>query len=397
MLVVCLRIPHFALRVSVLGQPEYDGGALVLSNPQSGRSIVIDATTEARNKGVRPGISIREALALCPEAIILLPNPVEETRVSSGIRDRLEQMSPLVESDPAEPGCWYIDLTGLERHYDSPAHAARRFLQTIPAVFRPRASVAPGKFAARVAAGMTAPGSVKTIEPASVRSFLGAASVTWLPLPGDTIHQLQRLGLETLGDLANLPGAKVAARFGPAGRTAWELAQGIDSRPVISPPRIETFSETLIMPTPAVSREMLLVGLRQLIGRMFSQPALRGKQVREMQLSAVIERGKSWERTLVLKEPCGAERLVQAIDLRLQALELPGPIEAITLDLRGITREIAWQETLPQLRPRHDPPLTAAVQQLKQRYGLSPLYRIVEVEPWSRIPERRHALITYDP
>jgi DNA polymerase-4/protein ImuB len=151
------------------------------------------------------------------------------------------------------------------------------------------------------------------------------------------------------------------------------------------------------MPTPAVSREMLLVGLRQLISRMFSRPGLRGKQVREVRLSAVIERGKSWERNLVLKEPCSAERLIRAIELRLQALELPGPIESITLELSGIVREIAYQEVIPSLRPRRDPPLTAAIHQLKQRYGLSPIYRIVEVEPWSRIPERRHALITYDP
>jgi DNA polymerase-4/protein ImuB len=397
MLITCLRIPHFALRVSVLDQPEHDGGALILSNPQSGRTVVVDVTDEARNKGVRPGITVREALALCPEAITLLPNPAEENRIAGKILDRLEQTSPLVEADPDEPGCWYIDLTGLGRHYDSPTHAARRFLQTIPAVFRPRAGVAPGKFAARVAAGMTPPGSVRTVDPANVRAFLATAPVTWLPLPPDTIHQFQRLGLETLGNLAALPGHKVAARYGPAGRTAWELAQGIDNRPVISQPRPETFSENLVMPTPAVSREMLLVGLRQLISRMFSRPGLRGKQVREVRLSAVIERGKSWERNLVLKEPCSAERLIRAIELRLQALELPGPIESITLELSGIVREIAYQEVIPSLRPRRDPPLTAAIHQLKQRYGLSPIYRIVEVEPWSRIPERRHALITYDP
>ena len=397
MLVVCLRIPHFALRVATLDRPEYDGGTLVLGEQQASRTLIIDVTAAARSKGVRPGISVREALALCPEAIVLLPNPAAETRTASDILARLQTMSPLVEPDAAESGCWYVDLTGLERHYDSPTHAARRFLQTIPGVFRPRAGVAPGKFAARVAAGMSEPGAVKSISPASVRNFLSTAAITWLPLPADTLHQLQRLGLETLGDLASLPAAKVAARFGPTGRTAWDLARGIDPRPVVSPPHTETFSETLEMPTPAVSREMLLTGLRQLITRMFSQPELRGKQVRELLLSAIIERGKSWERHLVLKEPYGAAHLVEAIALRLQAVEFPGPIESITLELRGIVREISWQETLPQFRPRHDPPLTAAIQQLKHRYGNSPLYRIVEVEPWSRIPERRHALITYDP
>ena len=100
---------------------------------------------------------------------------------------------------------------------------------------------------------------------------------------------------------------------------------------------------------------------------------------------------------MVLKEPCGQNALIDALQLRLQALELPGPVEAVALQLSGIVHEVSHQGMLPTLRPRHIPPLTEAVQQLEQRYGLSPLFRVVEVEPWSRIPERRHALITYEP
>jgi DNA polymerase-4/protein ImuB len=41
--------------------------------------------------------------------------------------------------------------------------------------------------------------------------------------------------------------------------------------------------------------------------------------------------------------------------------------------------------------------LKDAVRELKLRLGHSPLYRVVEVDPWSRIPERRHALLSFDP
>ena len=151
------------------------------------------------------------------------------------------------------------------------------------------------------------------------------------------------------------------------------------------------------MPTPAVSREMLLVGLRQLVTRAFGRRVLKGRQVRQVILRAVLEGRRSWERTLVLKEPSGASQLITALDLRLQALEMPGPIEAITLQLSGIVNEVAHQQMLPTMRPRHAPPVTEAIHQLTQRYGLSPLFHVVEVEPWSRIPERRHALIAYEP
>lgn len=151
------------------------------------------------------------------------------------------------------------------------------------------------------------------------------------------------------------------------------------------------------MPTPAISREMLMVGLRQLVHRAFTRPLLRNRQVREITLRATLENRRSWERTLVLKNPCSASGLITALDLRLQALEMPGPIESVSIQFNGIVNEVGHQQMLPSLRPRHTPPVKEAIRQLKQRYGLSPLFRVVEVEPWSRIPERRHALIAYEP
>ncbi|MEX2425804.1 MAG: hypothetical protein WD401_03485, partial [Thermomicrobiaceae bacterium] len=61
------------------------------------------------------------------------------------------------------------------------------------------------------------------------------------------------------------------------------------------------------------------------------------------------------------------------------------------------TAEQARQESLLSARPKQLQAIMDAVRQLKQRYGTSPIYRIVEVEPWSRIPERRRALISFDP
>jgi DNA polymerase-4/protein ImuB len=76
---------------------------------------------------------------------------------------------------------------------------------------------------------------------------------------------------------------------------------------------------------------------------------------------------------------------------------MPGPVMHVSMELSGIVTEAARQAALPRMGPRATAPLTAAIHQLKHRYGSSPVYHVVEVEPWSRIPERRHALISYDP
>jgi nucleotidyltransferase/DNA polymerase involved in DNA repair len=335
--------------------------------------------------------------ALCPAALILPPHPLREANALTVIIAALAQVSPGVEPDPERPGWVYVDLTGLGRTLGSPADAARLLLDRISPVLRPRVGVAPGKFAAKVAAGLAAPGGYHIIEPTEVVAVLAKAPVTWLPLPPETLRKFERLGFRRLGDLAKLPVTAVQARFGPAGRRAWKLASGHDVATV--QPRLcpETVTETLALPAPITSREMLLVALTRLVTSAFAQPTLRARHVRHLHLRAEIEGNRSWEHIATLREPGGQRRVITTLNYRLQAIMLPGPIETITIELSGLVNTIGHQELLPGLRSRRPRQLAEASRHLKQRYGVSGLFRVVEVEPWSRIPERRQALLVYDP
>ncbi|MDQ3693160.1 MAG: DNA polymerase Y family protein [Chloroflexota bacterium] len=397
MLVACVSIPHFALRVAILDQPELDGAPLILGSPAGARPVVLDATPEAAARGIRPGLGLREVPALCPAALILPPHPLREATALNAIITALEQVSPAVEADPARPGCLYVDLTGLDRTLGAPEDAARLLLARIAPVLRPRLGLAPGKFAAKVAAGGAPPGGYRLVEPAAVVDFLARAPVTWLPLPPELLRKLERFGLRRLGDLANLPVTAVQARFGPAGRRAHELASGRDDATIQPRHCPEHVTETLVLPAPITSREMLLVALTRLVGSAFARPALRTRHVRHLHLRAEIEGNRSWELAATLREPGGQHRVITALSYRLQAIMLPGPIETITIELSGLINSVGRQELLPGPRPRRPRQLAEAGRHLKQRYGVSGLFRVVEVEPWSRIPERRQALLVYDP
>ncbi len=396
--VACLRIPWFALRIALLERPELAGQPLTLGNPQGGRPVVLDATPEALEAGVRPGMNLTEAQALCPKVVVLTPDPVRETTVIRQVTDRLDDLSPLVEPALDDPGTWYIDLNGLERHHGTQHEATRRILACANPILQPRAGVATNRFTAKVAATVAAPGGIRSVAPDETIEFLNRAPISCLPLPDDTIRQLERLGIPTLGDFTRIPARKVGARFGPAGRHAWELASGNDTTPVTAPTHDQEIHEHLVMPTATVSRDMFFIGIRQMVARAFSKPELRHRQVRQVTIQAILEGDRrSWERVLTFKEPTGHDRLVHALQLRLQDLELDGPVESLTLIFSGLSQAIARQASLAQMGARATMPLVAAIHQLKHRYGESPLYHVVEVEPWSRIPERRHALISYDP
>ncbi len=397
MSVACLHIPHFGLRVTMLAQPELDGHPLILSDPHHGRPSVLDATPEARQKGIRTGLSLREATALVPNAIVLAPDPSAEYEQIRAISAALDTISPLVEPDPGDAGTWYIDITGLGRHFASVREAGEHILRQANPSLRPRAGIAVSKFAARVAANRSAPGAVTLVSPRKTAALLERAPVELLPLDADTLHQLHLMGIETLGQYSAIPRAKIGARFGPAGQRARDLITGDAHDPVVPPERSLTVTEHLEMPAPATNHDVLMFALKQLVHRAFRSPELRYRHAREITMRAGLEHDRSWERSMVFKDAYGPDRLVQAIGLRMQHLELPGPVETLTIEINGIVETTAHQAMLPALRPRHLAPLSHAVSMLKQRYGLSPLFRIVEVEPWSRIPERRHALVSFDP
>ena len=128
-------------------------------------------------------------------------------------------------------------------------------------------------------------------------------------------------------------------------------------------------------------------------------------------MGAQLEGGGSWFVETVLREPT-AERDRIASPLRGKMAIAPPPraVETLILELtrfgapsaqttlfdrkEGSGREAGGQD---MVRGEVPASLKDAVKELKLRLGHSPLYRVVEVDPWSRIPERRHALLSFDP
>src|SRR3954454_20986294 len=128
--IACVHVPHFPLRVALLENLELDGTPLVLTSPPTARPLVVDCTPEAALRGIRPGMPLREVIALCPDAVFIPPNPVRDAAMAEQIMTALETCSPIVE--PGESGCWYVDLRGLTRHYSTANEAAERLLQLVP-------------------------------------------------------------------------------------------------------------------------------------------------------------------------------------------------------------------------------------------------------------------------
>jgi hypothetical protein len=175
------------------------------------------------------------------------------------------------------------------------------------------------------------------------------------------------------------------------------LANGRDGEPVRARGQPELVTETLTLPAPATNRETLRIAITRLVLRAFAGPPLRHRHVRQARLRASLEGGQSWEQVTTLREPGGHRRVIAALGYRLEALVLPGPVEALTLELSGFIDATSRQEFLPGFHSRRLRHLTEACRHLRQRFGTSGLYRVMEVEPWSQMLERQHALVAFEP
>jgi DNA polymerase-4/protein ImuB len=230
-------------------------------------------------------------------------------------------------------------------------------------------------------------------------AFVAPLSTSFLPVSYETQRKLGLYALRTIGDVARLPAGACGAQFGAEGLRLHELAQGIDRAPFVPRERREPVAGTLAMPAPTVNSGTLLIGARQLAGRLIRQPAMRYRHVRQLRLRFALLGGGSWERTLTFREPLGEEEaIIFALRKVIEPLQLSAPVDEMTIEFCGLTGETGKQRSLLFAeQARRLAQLFASLRQLKTRFGgESQVTRMVEVEPWSRIPERRYALIDYD-
>jgi nucleotidyltransferase/DNA polymerase involved in DNA repair len=392
----CVFVPRFPLAVEFASGCASRGQAVIIGEAADGHRAVLDCSPEAAAQGVRPGMPVREALGLCRDAVFLSPDPIRYHEASEAFLRVLSSVSPLVED--GDLGLAYVGVDGLQGHYEDEMALGETLVRAVRGGVGLEASVgiAEGKFPAWAAAAVSAAGEVTAVPAGKEREFLAPLDISLLPASAEALRRLDLYGLRTMADLAALPLGPVQAQFGSEGRWLWELARGVDREPLRPRQPEEVLSGRIGFLAPLVSVEALVVAGRQLLSRL--HPQLRRRAVRRLRLRAALTNGRSWERTITFREATSDRaQMLYVLRCTLEAAGLPGSVEELSVEISGLTEETGKQEGLFAAKGKRRAQLEEALRQLRARFGQSPVYHIVEVEPWSRIPERRLALIDYDP
>ena len=204
----------------------------------------------------------------------------------------------------------------------------------------------------------------------------------------DLPNELERLGIDTLGRLAGLPTDAVADRFGAGGLRALRLAQGKDD-PLRPRAPHQALAVELELPD-AGSGQQLERALELLVARLLAHSERRGRSVRALRLSARLAAGGGWRRRLALRAAATErERLLLVLAPLLE--QLPGPAAVLRLEAVALGPAAGEQLSLASPEQQRRRRIGEAVRQARAAGGSEALLRVLEVDPSSRVPERREA------
>ncbi len=393
-MIACILVSGFELRAALRERPRLALRPAALAPLPGTEPLLGPVTAAAEAAGVRPGMRLGEALATCPQLVLVERDPAGVELEWEGIVRRLEDDGFAVE--PVEPGCLYFETRGVERLYGGVAPALKRALRAVGASWDAAAGAADRRFAALAAAAIARPGQALVVSDERTKDFLAPLPLSLLPLEQGRREELEHMGVKKIGQLAGLPGAAVAERLGPDGRRAWSLARGGERGRVRArrpPPEI---AERLEFPEALGNELTLRRALNALLDRILARSERGGREIRKVALSARLVGGGSWRRTVTLREP-SAERGVLRAALGPKLAELPAPVLTLGIELVDLAESCGRQLAL--VRPEGDElrsRLQESLRQVRASAGAGAVATVVEVAPWSRLPEHRSLLVPRD-
>src|SRR5436305_9514466 len=305
-------------RPELVGRPVIIGGL-------GGRSVVLSATYEARAYGVHSAMPMSRARRLCPQATVISPTPGLYAETSRGVMEIFRSITPLVE--PLSLDEAFLDVTGAIRRLGSPRQIAELIRARVVDEQGVSCSVgvAPTKFIAKLASARAKPDGLLVVPRDSVIAFLHPLPVGALWGVGERTEEvLTRLGLRTIGDIANTPSATLQRALGvAAGSHLHALAWGRDERSVVphEPDKSIGAEETFArdVDNPEVIRRELL----RLSDRTAARLRATGQVGRTVSIKVRFADFTTITRAKTLREPTDVARVVYDTALGLyQALGL---------------------------------------------------------------------------
>ncbi|HEX6434184.1 MAG TPA: hypothetical protein VFZ87_08065 [Gemmatimonadales bacterium] len=415
--------PAFCTTLEGLVAPGLRTRPLAIAPPAADRATILALSGEARLAGLVPGMPVRQAQRLCPDLVVLPPNPKLYARASRALHEILRVFAPTIE--PRGYGHAFLDLTGTDRLFGPPQDVAVRIRREAAERLRLPLSVgvAANKLVSQAAiradrrTGGPSDGFLEGsfeellyVPAGNERSFLAPQPLDVLPELDPAVRvRLDEYQLELIGEVASISESALCAVFGRQGRMLRTRARGIDPRPVLSPEQQSEFRAAHILTTDTNDLAVLHPLLRLMSERLGSRLRRRGLIAGRLRLEATYTDYTTGSRTLPLAEAvldaelwtAARRALALAATKRLAVRSLTLTLDQLMqvdtqLDLWagqlgcGADGEVLDQEEEPADTPTFPAPpprgaaLQLAIDRIRRRYGAGALRNSLVADYGSR-------------
>lgn len=329
-MIMHIDMDAFFASVEQLDNPDLAEKPVIVGG-SSNRGVVSAASYEARKFGVRSAMPMYEARRKCPRGVFVPPRRRRYQEISKTIMALLDRFSPLVE--PVSIDEAFVDITGCEKIFGGPLEIGRNIKAAVRESTGLTCSVgiAPLKFLAKIASDMNKPDGLTMISPEAAPDVIRGLPVRKVPGVGEnTEKMLERMGIRTLGDVGAYSEKQLLDRLGKFGHRIFELANGIDRRPVTPDRPVKSVSSEETLETDTLDKALLkrrLLSQAEEVGRQLRGCGLRAKTI-VIKIKYLDFIQKTHQATLP-RPTFSSEKIYQSAVRLLDACNLDRPVRLI--------------------------------------------------------------------
>ena len=375
----CVRIMHidldaFFVSVEQVLNPTLKDKAVVVGGKPDRRGVVASASYEARAFGLHAGMPLITASRLCPQAIFIEGSFSKYRDASQRFMAILADFSPFLEPIGIDEA--YMDVTGFESIYGSVHQMATAIKQRIKDElgFCASVGIASGKVVAKVASDLSKPDGLLVVEAGEERSFLAPLPIAKLPGIGKKTERiLKSLGINTIGELSNMPLNALKGHFGVYGELLCRHANGIDDREVAPPTETKSISRETTFGKDTRDSSLLKATLRYLSERVGADLRKRSKQANCVTLKLRYADFTTITRRHTLKQSTDSDQTIFDTGLQLLKMTLMAEKQPVRLIGIGVSNLVESGRQLDMLdaSSRRQEQLDKAIDRIRWKYGFT--------------------------